>query len=96
MFVILLVAIGVNTYIGINNINEIKQSRRKSAEISCRESNEHHEKAKFGLEALVAKRSTKHFSKDEAAKNKIIINEITNVIAPSYDCSKRVRELTAP
>lgn len=96
MFVILLAAIGVNTYIGIDNINEIKSSRKKSILISCREGDEHNRQARLGLEALVAKRSNKHFDKQEESTNKIVINEFVNAIAPYYNCSVRVRELTEP
>jgi predicted translin family RNA/ssDNA-binding protein len=77
-------------------IIEVKQSRRNSVLLSCREANERHKTAQAGLESLAAKTNPKHPTLAQAKARKQVLNEFVEALAPQYDCDKRVRELTRP
>lgn len=80
--------------LALNATSEIKDSRRKSILISCRESNAHHAEAKVLLSGLVAKSTTKKFSPAEAIKQHELLEILVDAIAPKYDCAARLKKLT--
>jgi hypothetical protein len=88
--------IGGTAVIALKATHDVKASRVRSAEISCREANERHETAKVGLEALAARTEPRHQTLAEIRARRITLDAFVSALAPSYDCAKRVKRLTKP
>jgi hypothetical protein len=88
--------IGGTAIIALKAAHEVKTSRVRSVQISCREANERHVSAQVGLRSLVAKTARRHQSAAEAKKTREIVDAFVNALAPSYDCAERVKMLTKP
>lgn len=71
------------------------RSRVEAAAKTCHEANAQHAKAEVGLEELAAHNPPKKPpTPEERAQTKRVLRELANVFDPSYDCARRVRELT--
>jgi hypothetical protein len=86
--------IGGTAVVALKAVHEVKSSRIRSVEISCREADEHHRTAQVGLEALALRTSPPNPTPAEIKARKITLDAFVNALAPYYDCAQRVKTLT--
>lgn len=73
----------------------VRQSRIDATRRTCQEANEHHQTAKVGIEALALKTTPpRNSTVKEAAAQHMLLEAFVAALAPSYNCSVRVAELT--
>jgi hypothetical protein len=79
-----------------DRISEVQQSRVSSSMRSCREGNERHAQAVIGLERLIARNPAGQLTRARVLAQRQALDEFAEVIAPTYNCKRRVAEQTRP
>lgn len=75
-------------------VHAVQAGRVEAVKRTCAEANARHEMAKTGIERLVEETTPRNRVLARTAREHVLLAAFVQALVPSYDCERRVRELT--